>query len=424
MRIPFLWGGRWIPPACIFLFAAGVVFLPGDYFKRDMAYWYSWIVYMREHGFAEIYRSGSDYHPFFLYFIYLFSLVEPLFGGKLQESVLYIRVIPFFFDFLTIILLYFSLPECRKYLPFLLFNFGFFYNSLVWGQVDSMLVFFGLSSLLAARKYPVAAAVLYLITLNLKLQGLFLLPVFLAAMAVARPTLKQSGLIFLLCPLVQTLLVLPFVLVGDGGLIIKVLTSAIGRWPYVTVGANNVWSLFLGYSSSGIVDTEPFLFADYRTVGTLMFLGFSAIVLSPLLVLTLRKLARGGEFDKDFLGLLCLSAALAYFGFYFFNTQMHERYIHPAMSCLFVYAALSRSRVAFSALLLLSLAYFSNLDSYVMLIYFDWKFRIFNAYTISYAYSLLGLTLLFLLFRETRRSLKKQEINIVAPDPVRINPAL
>jgi hypothetical protein len=60
-----------------------------------------------------------------------------------------------------------------------------------------------------------------------------------------------------------------------------------------------------------------------------------------------------------------LSAAVISLSFFFFNTQMHERYSHPAMIFLFFYAAFSKQ---FGPYILVSIAYLLNMER--ILLYF------------------------------------------------------
>jgi hypothetical protein len=93
-----------------------------------------------------------------------------------------------------------------------------------------------------------------------------------------------------------------------------------------------------------------------------MFFTTSFIALTPLLIITFRK--RNDEVilysnNQNTLNIIFLSCGLIPLLFFFFNTQMHERYSHPAFLFIFAFSYVNKNYIP---LLLFSIAYFLNLD--------------------------------------------------------------
>ncbi|HQO32701.1 MAG TPA: hypothetical protein PK534_10890, partial [Chitinophagales bacterium] len=106
-----------------------------------------------------------------------------------------------------------------------------------------------------------------------------------------------------------------------------------------------------------INDSSVFGIASYKTIGRLMFLVMVTLALLPLAKemwdLWLKK-KQIYPVEK-----IMLVTALICMNFYFFNTQMHERYVHPVMLPLAAFAFLTGRYIPF---VLVSVAYFLNME--------------------------------------------------------------
>jgi len=101
-----------------------------------------------------------------------------------------------------------------------------------------------------------------------------------------------------------------------------------------------------------------------------MFFIFSFIALLPLLFQSIKNRIQS-DYDRDtFTALVLLSAFLCVLGFFFFNTQMHERYSHPAMLLAFLYGVLRRDYWLFG---LTTLAYFLNMEAVLQFFSLDYS---------------------------------------------------
>lgn len=126
--------------------------------------------------------------------------------------------------------------------------------------------------------------------------------------------------------------------------------------------AFNLWSLLLPNTTIegmySLNDATKFGFFSYKQIGLLLFLMMTLISIYPL-VKTLFKKHINKESLQFPLQNIFLISALVSLSFYFFNTQMHERYMHSAVILLAAYAFISKR---FFPLILCSLAYFLNIE--------------------------------------------------------------
>ncbi len=84
------------------LFVLCIIVLPQAYFWSDMLSWRWWGIYMLEHGFANVYRDPNiNYHPVFLYFLYLFSVIQGS-AEAIEHNIHYVKLIPLVFDFAVV----------------------------------------------------------------------------------------------------------------------------------------------------------------------------------------------------------------------------------------------------------------------------------------------------------------------------------
>ncbi|MFT5383003.1 MAG: hypothetical protein ACI81W_000399, partial [Saprospiraceae bacterium] len=159
----------------------------------------------------------------------------------------------------------------------------------------------------------------------------------------------------------QTIILLPFILHGTLGSWYQVMTSLVDQYTNVSLNAFNIWHLFLPGEIPLITkDYQAFWFGmTYKNWGLLFFFVFSFIALLPLFLKSLHYSIQQTDLDQNFKKLVFLSAFLCVLSFFFFNTQMHERYSHPAMLMAFLYGILSRNYWLYA---ITSIAYFLNLE--------------------------------------------------------------
>ena len=167
----------------LMIFMLFVFLLPQSIYLYDKAFWYSWIVRLNEVGLSQIYQFGDvNYMPLFLYFLAGFGKIFTT-PELIWQNIHLLKILVLFFDFSSIYLvvkLFQKLNIQSSRVFFILFNIAFLYNTLFWGQVDGIYVFFVLFSLiLILYKRPTWGLLMFLVALNFKLQAVIFAPLVL-----------------------------------------------------------------------------------------------------------------------------------------------------------------------------------------------------------------------------------------------------
>lgn len=170
-----------------------------------------WYDHLRENGFKGFQTGFSNYTPPYLYLLWLATYL-PL--PKLYA----IKSISLFWDFalafavlLVVRLKYDRRPVWLAAFAAVLFAPSIFFNSAVWGQCDAIHTAFLLAALYCLlRSWPGRALLFFSIALAIKVQAVFLLPLFFVLWAKGEVPLKH----FLLLPIVYLVLCLPVFLAG------------------------------------------------------------------------------------------------------------------------------------------------------------------------------------------------------------------
>ena len=356
----------WILAVLLYLMMIVVMWKWGH--QGDMMFWKDWSMYIYNNGLVNAYENpGCNYLPAYLYVLWLHTKIQ----GNLtdiQDNLYTLKYFTLLFDFAGAWLAVHWVKDDAKKLfsyLFLLLNVSFIYNTVLWGQVDAIFAFFGfLSVLLAIEKRMVFSALSLVIALNFKMQAIVFIPVtglLLLPQIMAKSGFRKLMTAIFVAFIFQFALLLPFLMSGKLPQIWNVIAGAVDYYPYPTVGAFNMWSLLLpDVSIDGmfeINDSSVFGIASYKTIGRLMFLVMVTLALLPLAKemwdLWLKK-KQIYPVEK-----IMLVTALVCLNFYFFNTQMHERYVHPVMLPLAAYAFITGRYIPF---VLVSVAYFLNME--------------------------------------------------------------
>jgi hypothetical protein len=155
----------------------------------------------------------------------------------------------------------------------------------------------------------------------------------------------------------QIFILIPFIIKEQFSNVMFAATSSVGRYPATSMGAYNIWYFII---------ENPFIVNDnfgngisYNSYGLFMFLSAASITfLNPIKSLMISIIEKQYKIELH-LEKLMLIAALSFFCFFYFNTQMHARYIHPAMVFLGLYALFTFKIMPFA---LISIAYFLNIE--------------------------------------------------------------
>ena len=350
----------------LLLFALLLLITPqaGHYF--DVACWIDWSTYMSAHGLTRGYEVDSNnYNPLYQYVLFGYG---KLVGGDAEHIVRYrllLKLFTLLFDFGGAIVAVRQFgwgDNNQRFLLSLLFllNVGYLYNTVAWAQVDAILgtlVFWAVVQ--ALRQRLVSSMVLLLLAVNMKSQGIiFLPPLLLLWVPQWALAPRRLGVALLSLAGLQLAILAPYILAGKMLEIIDFMQSAVGFYPKVSMNCYNLWALLL--PDFGVLDTHVAAGLTYKQWGLLGFLVASAVVLLPVGLAALHKLRSRTLFGPADAAPVLLSLGLIPLVFCFFNTQMHERYWHPALLLLGAYGILTRRYWLF---FLFSGAYYMNLEA-------------------------------------------------------------
>lgn len=358
----------------LFLFLVFILFFlftpdtttPG---KFDRRCWITWSNYMLSNGLENVYNLGVNYLPLYHYVLYAYAKL----AGSTENIIYHINSLKYFTLFFELIGVFFILLLARKkyinnYMVWLtsmaiIFNPAFFYDSVLYGQVDGIYsTFIFVSVFFGIVKKPTLSSIAFLVALNLKLQAITYVPlVFLVNLESVLKDISFSKILSILMPSVvlQVLILLPFAVNGNLGGIWKVITESEGRYPFVSMGAFNFWYFFVE-NPKAVYDKMGFLGRSYHRYGQILYIVMIMLAIFPYLkwnyeVLIKKKVLPAFPVEK-----ILLMGVLMSIIFFYFNTEMHSRYVHASIIFAGAYALYSKRYLIFSVL---SLAYFLNIES-------------------------------------------------------------
>lgn len=376
----------------------------------DKSYFIDWSVFILEKGLANIYNSTTDYLPLFHYFLKVFTLFHDT-PAEIADSIHHLKRFNLLFHFLSAIFVISLAKEKYQLRALLLIGFVYIiniasvYNSFVWAQVDEIYTCFLFGSFYFLYKRNVLPGLLfYVLAINFKLQSIVFLP-FLGLVFLLAAKEKYSiqnmvswigGTLFL-----QIIILLPFLYSGTLTNVWKVIIESFGKYPYVSFQAYNLWELVLPSADlQTLSDQVNFGGLSYKRWGLLSFFLLSGFALWPLAMRAYEIYFTKKKSEFPLSNLLLIGALLPIL-FFYFNTQMHERYSHPAIPFLICYAFYSKNPWP---ALLFTLAYFLNLESILTRLnnLQEYNIFLFQPTFVSLVYLLLISYLLVLLYRNKK----------------------
>ena len=359
--------------------------LPGSGFGVDLSAFRFWAADLADHGPWGFYERDffHDYTPGYLYVLWLVGLVGKVVGGVGDL----IKIPPLIADLAVGWLVHSMVLELggRRRLALAaafvaVANPISWFDSVVWGQVDSFGVVFLLLGLRELWRDRTERAAVYTVIAALIKPQLGILVPLVAVVTIRHafwPPVDGDGdgrtwrpvrILTTAIAGFATAIVLsiPFGLTPIG--LIEQIFIAGGGYPYLTVNAYNPWALVLSDTGDGLAATgqwvcDAALGAEQCGAGSAVFGVVPAIAIGVALLVgaflvVLWAVAR----EPDRLTLLVGLAVLA-LAFFILPTRVHERYGYPFFALGVILAAISpRWRVAY---VILSVATFANM--YVVL---------------------------------------------------------
>lgn len=340
-------------------------------------FWRPWMNYAAQHGLAQLYLHGEpapvNYPPLYLALLTalgkLYAACQPDLAFTAWQRVL-IKLPAVAADLGIAALLYCvtatGLSDARRSMwPLLaaalwVFNPAVIYVSSVWGQVDAIHTFWMLAALWAAlQKRWGWSGFLMALALLTKLQAVAVGPVLLlvtwvgGARALLRATLMGAAT-----------LGIAFAGLSASGAwqpALDVYFGSVGFYPALSMNAYNPWFIVQAVMRQTLgstpTDTMPLLGPlTARQIGLLLLGSYTLLIISVLL-----RRWRGvvAHFTHAQMLEAFFAAGLLIFGFFMLATEMHERYILPALAPLALPAVMQRrARLPYA---LLSLTVLLNL---------------------------------------------------------------
>jgi Gpi18-like mannosyltransferase len=332
----------------------------------DAFCWREWTLSIHRSNLHSIYFTGADYPPLYHYILWLYGMLsgsEKAIIGGINN----LRICTLIFDVVGLWFVYkWTGKKVEFYLLFLLciLNISYSYNTLIWGQIDGILAtLIFLSLYFGYNKNIIASAVCFILALNFKLQAIVFFPVWGLLFAdnfIGLRNIKKGILSLFTIVALQILILIPFILYGGLEGLWRIVTGSVDKFPFLVMGAKNIWTLVFNGNAEGVLDSGVWFWdVTYKQAGLLMFFSASLIVLLPFLLRVIKRI-KNPKTVAITREQLWLTSALISMLFYFLNTQMHERYVHPAFVFILAYAI---SKKDFIPLVLFSIAYLLNLEA-------------------------------------------------------------
>lgn len=340
-------------------------------FDWDVYLFTEWAVHIFKHGLPQAYDAEiNTYMPLYQYVLYGFG---KLCGSEeaIRQNFNYSRIVTLFFDFAGLWYVYKWIDKRVGYHFLVLLgmlNVAYSYNTVIWGQVDAVssgLAF--ISIYYGFNKKPLASALFLLLALNMKLQMIVFVPIWgLLYLYNIIETRSWKTFLFPLLVLAigQVILLTPFMFYEKGlEQVYNAVFTSVGQFPKVSAFAFNMWYWICPQGPVNVLDSEIFIMGlSYKHVGLLLFFCSSFLVMLPLITGVLKRLSGKSHLWplKQHLWLVC---ALIPLFFFFFNTQMHERYCHPAFIFITASAFFTGYWLPY---IFFSVAYLLNLERVMM----------------------------------------------------------
>lgn len=405
---------KYLYPVALILFGALAALTPRYSFQLDQQAFMQWCQYIFKYGITEIHSIDEpmfNYPPLISYVLWMFGKLMGS-ADNISEYFYLLKIFALAFDFIAALLVARQIKSNTWQLVAfiaLAANPIFIYNAYWWAQYDgvlSCLVF--ISFLLLIKQQLQWAIFFFVLSINFKFQAIiFLPPLALLALLQLRniAMVKKFAVGITISILVQVLILLPFILHGKLAAVAATISYTVQFSTTVTHTAHNMWVLIFSRHSSTILDTEMLGPVMYKYIGAALFCIGSFFALLPMLAIAVNQyiFKRKKELKLD---TLAISFALIPLLFFYFNTQMHERYSHPALIFIALFSFRTKTFLPF---VLMCTAYIGNNEQSVQVLHLpNYKILFFDRIFVSLLYAVLICLLYYYLYKPNLVAVNKQ----------------
>lgn len=307
--------------AIILGLALRIYFLGKPGYAFDINCFLTWGLKIKNDGFWSLF-SGDYYQSSGMDYPLLVPLISSFwFRLGIANSGVFFKVLPTIFELgLIAINLYFISKSNFKYKNILLFAVIFqpalALVSSAWGQVDSIMSLLILVGFLYWEKnFYISSAFLFLAFLAKPQASIAIFTYFVCLFF--RQNKKDFFKQALLWISLFVAFILLFKIFGNSSFF-DPYTKSVGRYTNLSLNAFNFWWLSYGQKAWSMHDTAGL----YKPIGLVLFI-ISEI---PVVFFAIRK-------KIDFKMLLLL-VSYSYLAFFIFPTEIHERYLFPAVALM------------------------------------------------------------------------------------------
>lgn len=320
-------------------------------YETDMNCFRSWSAYASGVLPWDFYDSvWCDYPPGYLYILSLMGFLRNIFPFA---GDVWLKMPSAVCDILSAFLIFKTAADYNegnmwKISVLYLFNVATVVNGAMWGQVDSVFTFFLLWSLILLEKEKYTESALLLgISISLKIQTLMFVPVYLFFVAEKFTGKKLILKLFkAVAVTIVTVIIIaaPFILKKGILFLINLYFGTATQYPYASLNAFNLFSL-LGANLTG--SGETFIIFSYAVWGKIN-------ICVSILICGLMYIKGKGA------GKLYYCAGLLMLLIFAFSSDMHERYLFPAMAMFFMAGMNDKSKKTVVIALLVSVLQIIN----------------------------------------------------------------
>ena len=381
------------------IWVLGVLLMPKFCHGWDNYCWGYWSEIIAKKGLIAVYadKSPINYPPIFIYILKLYA-------GLIKHNDYFnytycLKALTWAFDVGSILLICKDIvaPKQQWMMSWLVaLSPAWFYNTMIWNQVDGILAFWVLLALIKAHKGQTAFAIVAcIIAINFKIQAIVSFPL-IGLVCLYHKDFKGILKGLLWGAIIQAIILLPFIFIGQMHRVWLMATGSMDFFPFVSMNAQNLWHIVYSGDLTQKLDSEIICCGlSIKHFGLMLFFTSSCFVLWRLSIANFGSI-KNPQVQRSDLNLeaLLMIHCLISFVFFYFNTQMHERYIHPAIVSSVILAVRYKHWLQW---LFFAFIYFISLESILQFLGLHiYHISLFHPTVIAILYGILGSYWLYL----------------------------